>query len=219
MTDEKTGKDFDVVAALVNNKLKELSYKPTFFLQVQFIGYNHPDGRRAYLRSLCFVMQNAVRELFPDKVLVIDHSLPNGLYCELQETFKREDGRPAAFHLEDEDLERIRRKMEDLISRDLPFTRKKMPSSEAMEIFRRNNQKAKAELQESIGSFTCNVYSLDGNQDSFHGPLIPSTGLLKVFGITPVGDGFCLQPPTMTDFNRVMPIIRQSKIAAALEEE
>ncbi|HBN01852.1 MAG TPA: hypothetical protein DD383_04425, partial [Rikenellaceae bacterium] len=70
VTDQKTGQKFDVLAALVDNKLKELSFKPANLHQVEFIGYNHPDGRRSYVRSLCFVLQNAVRELYPDKVLV-----------------------------------------------------------------------------------------------------------------------------------------------------
>ena len=77
VTDPKTGQKLDVIAALVDNKLKELDYRPMLFHQVEFIGFNHPDGRRCYLRSLCFVLQNAVRALYPDKVLVVDHSLPS----------------------------------------------------------------------------------------------------------------------------------------------
>ena len=72
VTDKKTGQKFDVLAALVDNKLKELSFKPANLHRVEFIGYNHPDGRRSYVRSLCFVLQNAVREHYPDKVLVLD---------------------------------------------------------------------------------------------------------------------------------------------------
>ena len=84
--DDRTGVVYPVLAALVDHKLKELDFKLAMTHEVEFIGYNHPDGRRTYLRSLCFVLQNAVRELFPDKVLVIDHSLPSGLYCKVIET-------------------------------------------------------------------------------------------------------------------------------------
>ena len=51
-----------------------------------------------------------------------------------------------------------------------------------------------------------------------HGPLIPSTGFLKTFDVTGIGQGFCLQGPTMTDFTKVMPMKRQAKIAATLKE-
>ena len=46
-----------VLAALVDNKLKSLDYKIINPHNVQFIGYDHPDGRRTYIRSLCFVLQ------------------------------------------------------------------------------------------------------------------------------------------------------------------
>lgn len=216
--DEKTGQKLDVIAALVDYKLKELEYRPMLFHQVEFIGFNHPDGRRCYLRSLCFVLQNAIRELYPDKVLVVDHSLPSGLYCEIHETTKLEDGRKQSYFVTDDELDMIKEKMKEIIARNLPFKRVKTNSEEAMEIFRRNNQPLKAELQKSIGTFICSVYYLDGNADSFHGPLIPSTGFLKTFDITAIGDGFCLQGPQMTDFNKVMPMKRQAKIGSTLKE-
>lgn len=216
--DEKTGQKLDVIAALVDYKLKELEYRPMLFHQVEFIGFNHPDGRRCYLRSLCFVLQNAIRELYPDKVLVVDHSLPSGLYCEIHETTKLEDGRKQSYFVTDDELDMIKEKMKEIIAKNLPFKRVKTNSEEAMEIFRRNNQPLKAELQKSIGTFICSVYYLDGNADSFHGPLIPSTGFLKTFDITAIGDGFCLQGPQMTDFNKVMPMKRQAKIGSTLKD-
>lgn len=218
VTDSKTGQKLDVIAALVDNKLKELQYKPMLFHQVEFIGFNHPDGRRCYLRSLCFVLQNAVRELFPEKVLVVDHSLPSGLYCEIIEKTRMEDGRSKVYFVTDEEIDAIKAKMKEIIARDLPFTKVKMYSEEAEAIFMANNQPQKAELQKSIGAFICSVYYLDGKADTMHGPLIPSTGFLKTFDVTGIGQGFCLQGPTMTDFTKVMPMKRQAKIAATLKE-
>ena len=216
--DEKTGQRLDVIAALVDNKLKELEYKPMLFHQVEFIGFNHPDGRRCYLRSLCFVLQNTVRELYPDKVLAVCHSLPSGLYCEIHEKVKNDDGKPNIYFIKDDELDAIRKKMKEIIARDLPFRREKVFVEDAIQIFRDNNQPMKAELQESVGNFICSVYYLDGKADTFHGPLIPSTGYLKTFDISPVGDGFCLHGPMMTDFSKVMPLKRQAKIAATLKE-
>lgn len=190
VTDPKTGEKFEVIAALVDNKLKELSYKPMIFHQVEFIGYNHPDGRRTYIRSLCFVLQNAIRELYPDKVLVIDHSLPSGLYCEIREAVKVENGRRLVYFATDEELETVRDKMREIVRKDLPFIKKKLLSTEAQRIFRANHQPAKAELQMSLGTFTCSVYYLDGRADTFHGLLIPSTRFLKVFEIIDFGNGF-----------------------------
>lgn len=216
--DDRTGVVYPVLAALVDHKLKELDYKLAMTHEVEFIGYNHPDGRRTYLRSLCFVLQNAVRELFPDKVLVIDHSLPSGLYCKVIETRKQEDGRCRTLALTQEQLASVKNRMQKIVSADRPFRKEKMDAVTAEKMFEENNQPEKAELQRSLGKFICSVYFLDGHADTFHGPLLPSTGYLKVFDLLPFAEGFCLQFPSEGDFSKVIPVKTQSKIAATLAE-
>ena len=216
--DDRTGVVYPVLAALVDHKLKELDYKLAMTHEVEFIGYNHPDGRRTYLRSLCFVLQNAARELFPDKVLVIDHSLPSGLYCKVIETRKQEDGRCRTLALTQEQLASIKSRMQEIVSADMPFRKEKMDAVTAEKMFEENNQPEKAELQRSLGKFICSVYFLDGHADTFHGPLLPSTGYLKVFDLLPFAEGFCLQFPSEGDFSKVIPVKTQSKIAATLAE-
>lgn len=216
--DDRTGVVYPVLAALVDHKLKELDFKLAMTHEVEFIGYNHPDGRRTYLRSLCFVLQNAVRELFPDKVLVIDHSLPSGLYCKVIETGKQEDGRCRTLALTQDQLASIKSRMQEIVSADMPFRKEKMDAVTAEKMFEENNQPEKAELQKSLGKFICSVYFLDGHADTFHGPLLPSTGYLKVFDLLPFAEGFCLQFPSEGDFSKVIPVKTQSKIAATLAE-
>lgn len=216
--DDRTGVVYPVLAALVDHKLKELDFKLAMTHEVEFIGYNHPDGRRTYLRSLCFVLQNAVRELFPDKVLVIDHSLPSGLYCKVIETRKQEDGRCRTLALTQEQLASVKSRMQEIVSADMPFRKEKIDAVTAEKMFEENNQPEKAELQKSLGKFICSVYFLDGHADTFHGPLLPSTGYLKVFDLLPFAEGFCLQFPSEGDFSNVIPVKTQSKIAATLAE-
>ena len=216
--DDRTGVEYPVLAALVDHRLKELDYKLAMTHEVEFIGYNHPDGRRTYLRSLCFVLQNAVRELFPDKILVIDHSLPSGLYCKVIEIRKQEDGRCRTLALTQEQLAAIKSRMQEIVSADLPFRKEKLDAETAEKMFEENNQMEKAELQKSLGKFICSVYFLDGQADTFHGPLLPSTGYLKVFDLLPFAEGFCLQFPSEGDFSKVIPVKTQSKIAATLAE-
>ena len=216
--DDRTGVVYPVLAALVDHKLKELDFKLAMTHEVEFIGYNHPDGRLTYLRSLCFVLQNAVRELFPDKVLVIDHSLPSGLYCKVIETRKQEDGRCRTLALTQEQLASVKSRMQEIVSADMPFRKEKIDAVTAEKMFEENNQPEKAELQKSLGKFICSVYFLDGHADTFHGPLLPSTGYLKVFDLLPFAEGFCLQFPSEGDFSKVIPVKTQSKIAATLAE-
>ena len=207
-----------VLAALVDNKLKSLDYKIINPHNVQFIGYDHPDGRRTYIRSLCFVLQKVVREMFPDKVLAIDYSLPSGLYCELRNLESMDDGRPSVYFVTDEDIEAIQQRMEEVIAADLPFGKTMLSLEECCSIFERQHQNEKVSLMKTIGRFNYNVYTLDGQVDTFYGPLIPSTGMLSTFDLTGFNDGFCLQYPMEGDTDKVLPMKRQSKLAKALKE-
>ncbi len=207
-----------VLAALVDNKLKSLDYKVINPHNVRFVCYDHPDGRRTYIRSLCFVLQKVVRDMYPGKVLIIDYSLPSGLYCEIRELCPLEDGRPNVYFVKDDEIEAIEDAMRRIIAADLPFTKEMRSLDECCEIYGSQHQSEKVNLIRTIGRFNYNVYTLGGCQDTFHGPLIPSTGLLTTFALTAFNDGFCLQYPMEGDTDKVLPMKRQSKLATALKE-
>ena len=207
-----------VLSALVDNKLKSLDYKIINPHNVRFVGYDHPDGRRTYIRSLCFVLQNVIREMYPSKVLVIDYSLPSGLYCEIREVELMEDGRPKVYYATDEELEKIESRMHEIVAADLLFRKVMMSLDECERLYSAKHQTLKVNLHKSIGRFNYNVYFLDGQADTFYGPLTPSTGVLTTFNIMGFNDGFCLQYPMDGDPDKVLPMKRQSKLATALKE-
>ena len=215
--DAQCGNGMPVLAALVDRKLVSLDYKVINPHNVEFIGYDHPDGRRTYIRSLCFVLQNVIREMYPDKVLAIDYSLPSGLYCEIRELTPMEDGRPQVYFVTDEELEKIEAKMHETVEADLQYGKVMMSIDECEKLFRSNNQTEKVNLLKTLGRYHYNVYFLDGHADTFYGPLAPSTGCLKTFNLAGFNDGFCLQYPMDGGYDKVLPMKRQSKLATALK--
>ena len=207
-----------ILAALVDNQLKELSYSSIAPHLVNFIGYDHAEGRRTYIRSLCFVLQKAVRELYPENILVIDYSLPSGLYCEIREKEVEHDGRPKVRAISDEEISSISDRMKEIVAADLPFSKAKLTMDDALALFEANGQPEKVNLVHSLGRILYSVYYLDGLADTFHGPLVPSTGCLKTFDLVAFSSGFCLQYPLDGNSGKVLPMKRQSRIAAALKE-
>lgn len=205
--DPKTGKEYPVLAALVDNKVKTLSFKLFYPHTIEFIGYNHPEGRRTYLRSLCFLAQRAVRSLFPGKVFKINHSLPSGMYCKLR-----------GEHIPDADVIRLRDEMRRVVEADLPFTHKSVRADEAIALFEGQGQPLKADLIRSIGRFFTEVDYLDGVADNFYGALVPSTGYLKVFDLMPFHHGFCLQYPSNEDITKTIPRQKQIRFATTLKD-
>ncbi len=207
VTDPESGKQFPVLAALVDKQVKSLNYQVYNPHIIEFIGYNHSEGRRLYIRSLSFLLQRAVRKLFPDDILKINHSLPSGYYCKFR-----------ARRISDDEIRALREEMRRLVDADLPFTEKTIPSGEAVELFRSQKQALKANLIESIGSFFTTVNCLDGVTDNFYGPMVPSTGYLKVFDLMPYHHGFCLQYPSSEDPSRTIPRQKQVKLNETLKD-
>lgn len=205
--DPKTGKEYPVLAALCDHKLKSLDYEVFGPHSVEFVGFNHPDGRRTYLRSLSFLAQRAARTLFPDRKFKINHSLPSGLYCKLR-----------GERITDEQIMALREEMRRLVARDLPFTMKVLPANEAIELFESQNQDLKADLIRTVGQFYCKVNYLDGVADNFYGALVPSTGYLEVFDLMPFHHGFCLMYPSDEDITRTIPRQKQMKLTATLKD-
>ena len=207
VTDPESGKQFPVLAALVDKQVKSLNYQVYNPHIIEFIGFNHSEGRRLYIRSLSFLLQRAVRKLFPDDILKINHSLPSGYYCKFR-----------ARRISDDEIRALREEMRRLVDADLPFTEKTIPSGEAVELFRSQKQALKANLIESIGSFFTTVNCLDGVTDNFYGPMVPSTGYLKVFDLMPYHHGFCLQYPSSEDPSRTIPRQKQVKLNETLKD-
>jgi uridine kinase len=207
VTDPLSGKKYPVLAALVDHQLRSLDFPVFYPHRVEFIGYNHPEGRRTYIRSLSFLAQRAARSLFPEKVFKINHSLPSGLYCKFR-----------AEKMADESIKLMKEEMRRLVKADLPFTHETILSTEAEAIFEAQNQRLKAGLQRSLGTYFCTVYYLDGVADNFYGPLVASTGCLKVFDLMPFHHGFCLQYPSDEDITRPIARQKQIKLTTTLKE-
>ena len=195
------------LAAFVNHKLKDLAYEIYKPCQVHFIDLTHVDGLRTYVRSLSFLLQKAVHELYPQKRMILDYTVANGLFG----GFSGEDVLP-------QEVEAIAAKMKDLAAGKLPFTRYKKPIKEAVEIFRSVGEEQKATLLESRMSFYASVYYLEDYPDSYFGPLVPDTGLLKTFGLIPFHKGFLLQYPGPGEYDKIKPRIRQDKMFSVFQE-
>src|SRR5919106_2128522 len=76
--------DSQLVAAVVNNDLRELTYPIDLESRVEPVTISSPDGTRIYRRSLTFLLEMAFTDLFRGANLYIDHSVASGgYYCQV----------------------------------------------------------------------------------------------------------------------------------------
>ncbi len=207
-----------VLAAFVDNQLKELGFEIDMPHKIRFIDYSNIDGKRTYLRSLCFVLQKAVSEVFPQYSLILDYSLPNGLYAALHTKKVKEDNSPIVAKISVDDIVKIKRRMDKIVCDDIPIKKVKMESKEAAKLFRANGREEKAALLESLGRFYVSVYFLNGYADTFYGPQLYSTGGITLFNLIPYGGGFCLQIPSPSSANVITDYKYQDKLNAVFKE-
>lgn len=197
-----------ILAALANNQLKELWYEASNPQTVRFIGYAHPDGRRCYQRSLTFLLQKAVKDVFPGHSLSVEHSVSNGFYCELH----------GASGFSSPMVGAIARRMRELVAANLPFEKTKVPTKEAIAIFQKQGYAEKARLQQTRGKVYTSVYYLDGYADHFYGPLAPRTGALSSFGLTPYYNGMLLMFPKAGNAEALESVTIQRKMFDIFQE-
>ena len=171
-------------------------------------------GHRCYVRSLSFVLYKATQDVFPGSKLFIEHSLARGYYC----NFKKKHNEP----LTDEDVELLKQRMQEIVDLDIPFRRTESTTEEAIRIFTERGFADKVKLLETSGQAYTYYYTLGDTIDYYYGPLVPSAGYLKVWGLERyerprVGeqssgmDGLLLRVPDWNDPSKVAEKVAQPK--------
>jgi uridine kinase len=207
--DQSIALPFPILGAMVNNKLEELTYEIYKPKTIKFIDITHKDGLLMYIRSLSFVLIKAVKDLYPNRHIKIQHSVSKGIYCELDDLNKENSLQTVS------DIENRMRK---IIDNDIPFIRKEILVEEALDIFDKNNYNEKRLLFETCPQFYTSIYYLDNLVDYFYGFLVPSTGYLKVFDLINYFDGMLLRIPITEDPENLQPIVQQNKMFEIFKE-
>lgn len=177
--------EMPIVAALVGNLLKDLSYPLFCDCQVTWLDGSSPMGRRILQNSLAYLLSVAAEETFPDYRLHIFHSLRNGRFCRLIPT----NGAPP---LTTADIERLRQAMLNLAAADLPIIKTRLTKSDAIRHFRQTDDNYKADTLAELPDRQITLHSLHGITRHMFSKLVPRTGMLAHFNLAPFEDGFIL---------------------------
>ena len=182
---------YPVVSAKVNNTPQGLKFRLYQNRDVEFMDAREGAGHRVYVRSLCFVLYKATQDLYPGSKLFIEHTISRGYYC----NFKKR-GNDA---MTNDDVTAIAARMQEIIDLDMPFRRNEATTEEAIRVFAERGLTDKVKLLETSGQIYSDYYMLGDTADYYYGPLVPSAGYLKVWGLEPFHDGLLLRVPDWYD--------------------
>ncbi len=207
---------YDVYLAIVDNRLRELSYVPEEDCEVTFMTSADRNGVRAYRRSLILLMEAAADNLFADSNVDIRviHSIGSGYfcrvltddihpraYCELncdESVYTEEIPAYKPYEVTEDFLNRLAQEMKALAEKDIPIAKTSESTEQVRRMFHHQGLLDKEKMLEYRMNSSTNIYEINGYRDYFYGYMVPSTGYLKLFNLIPFEDGFVLQYPTRT---------------------
>ena len=196
------------VSARVNNKVEGMHYRVYNSKDVEFLDMNSASGSRAYTRTLFFVLCKAVQDIYPNTDVVIDIPVSNGFYVDIRL------GRPVV----DEDVNILRRRMQEIIDSKMPIRRFTVPTEEAIALFQEKGDVEKVKLLRTSGSIYTTYYKIGEYVDYYYGTLLTNTSQLYLFGLEKYYDGMLLRIPSVSNPDVLGEMTRQDKMFDIFKE-
>lgn len=206
-------KDYDsqIILAFVNNKLRELFKHVNDSCSIRFVTVSDDAGQKTYQRGMVLVMLKAIYSEFGNEnvnKVSVEYSISNGLYCDYKGTYPLTEDRVLA----------IKKRMTELVQRDIPFMKRSIGTDDAIELFRRYRMFDKEKLFRYRRVSKANIYNLDGFEDYYYGYMPPRSGMLKYFDIKLYEGGMLLLLPNKKNPTVIEAFVPQPKLFGTLKE-
>ncbi|WP_460178082.1 threonine--tRNA ligase [Thermodesulfovibrio hydrogeniphilus] len=175
-------KENQAIAIKVNGVLKDISFLSSLNPddEVEIVSLNSKEGLEILRHSTAHIMAHAVKELFPDVKVTIGPAIEGGFYYD----FDKDEP------FTEEDLQKIEKKMKEIIKERKAFVRKEIPKAEALKLFESLGETYKLEIINEIEDDTVSIYEEGGFIDLCRGPHIPHTGMVKAFKLLNVAGAY-----------------------------
>ncbi|HKD14678.1 MAG TPA: threonine--tRNA ligase, partial [Candidatus Angelobacter sp.] len=152
--------------------------------ELRLLTERNPEALEVYRHSSAHVLATAVLELFPETKLGHGPPTETGFFYDFH--------RPTPFT--PEDLEKIERRMQEVVNRDEKFEREFIPRDEGLARFRSEGDFMKVHF---IEQFTkpgepVSTYRNGKFVDFCRGPHVPSTGRIKAFKLLSIAGAYWL---------------------------
>ena len=184
----------DAIGAKVNGVLWDLHTPIRQDSSVSILTQKDPESLHFLWHSTAHVMAEAVQDLFKNVQVTIGPVVENGFYYD----FHRDEP------FTPEDLEKIEKRMAEIIEEDKPFSRREVSRIEAEEFFKKKGEMYKVEILHEIpeGEIV-SMYTQGEWTDLCRGPHLPRTGLIKAFRLTSLAGAYWRGDPTREMLRRI----------------
>ncbi|MDY0152944.1 MAG: threonine--tRNA ligase [Candidatus Cloacimonas sp.] len=158
------------ICAELNGKLIDLEHIIDHDAALVLHTFSSETGKQVYWHSTAHLMAQAVKQLYPDVLVTIGPSIEQGFYYD----FDRNDS------FTDDELLQIEKRMQELISQALPYTRAELSKAEAIRLFGDMQESYKLEILNDIpDGDIISTYRQGDFIDLCRGPHIGNTSKIK----------------------------------------
>ncbi len=163
-------------AARVNGEIVDCDTKLGDGDKVELLNFDDEEAKSVFWHSTAHLLAHALTTLFPNAKPAIGPAIDEGFYYDFD-----------VKALTPEDLEKIEKKMKEIVKENLPIIKKKVSLEEAKKLFKDNPYKLEL-LNEFEGEIS--IYTQGDFTDLCRGPHVPSTGYLKAFKLTKISGAY-----------------------------
>ena len=199
-----------VVGALYNNRTMGLEYPLTRNCRVRFLTTRHEEGLAIYSKSLSVLLHAAFIDLVRGGArLKIEHSLNKGFF------FSYIDSSPLSSKL----VLQVEQRMKEVVEEDLPFEKYEYEVEDALELLQKVGAWDRYYLLKYSDKSKTILYKLEECLYLAQGPVVPSTGYLKLFGCRYYPPGLILTFPRQEEPTKLPEAEEQRKLFQIYSEQ
>ncbi len=198
--------DYPYTCAIVNNQRMGFLDEVEDSGHVELLSVEKGEGRRTYERTLAFLVSYCIKNVNSGYRVQIKHSYGDALYGEIDGT---------------NDLSvitKIKACLKNLAERNIPIRKHELTKEEAIRKLEREKRFDDIRLLKYLSKDTITLYFIDGYYVYFAGPLLPRTGMLKVFDIVPYTPGFLILLPRRDNVWKVSDITDRHQLFETYQE-
>lgn len=162
----------DYILANVNGKIVDLNYKIFQDDKIDLIKKYTHIANLSYESTIALICMLAIEKIYKNKKVNIEYSVNNCLYLSVEN-----------FKILHKDIEKIKKEMENLIKEDFPIVKKTYKKTEALKIFKKNDDLDKYNLLNSLDLNEINIYDVKDKFYFFTNYLCPKSSWIEDFDI------------------------------------
>src|SRR6266487_4659823 len=130
-----------VLVANVNGKAWDATRPINEDATLKLLAWNDDDGKSTFWHSSAHLMAEAVESLFPGVKFWVGPPVENGFYYDMDLGDRK---------MNEEDLTRLEKKMQELAKENNPYLRKEIPKAEAVQYFTKKGDEYKLDLLQGL---------------------------------------------------------------------